>query len=131
MTQTVLLRHVLPDGSSHHDWLIARAEPPGAPDDRALIAFRLGVLPWERDVRRFTATRLPDHRVAYLTHEGPISGDRGSVTRLRSGQATLMEGGGAGEPMLVEIDFGDGPRRLRGRPGEPPEADRWVFHDAG
>ena len=31
------------------------------------------------------AETLPDHRLAYLDYEGPISGDRGSVTRWDRG----------------------------------------------
>lgn len=32
------------------------------------------------------ADPLPDHRLAYLTYEGPISGDRGQVRRWDAGQ---------------------------------------------
>lgn len=35
------------------------------------------------------AERIADHRNAYLTYEGPISGDRGSVRRIDAGDATL------------------------------------------
>lgn len=31
------------------------------------------------------ARALPDHRMAYLEYEGPISGDRGSVSRVDEG----------------------------------------------
>ncbi len=31
------------------------------------------------------ARRLPDHRIAYLDYEGPVSGDRGNVLRLSFG----------------------------------------------
>ena len=31
------------------------------------------------------AEELPDHRPAYLDYEGPLSGDRGSVTRWDEG----------------------------------------------
>lgn len=30
-------------------------------------------------------SRLPDHRTAYLQYEGPVSDDRGSVSRVISG----------------------------------------------
>lgn len=36
------------------------------------------------------ARALPDHRQTYLEYEGPISGDRGAVRRLDSGQYTVM-----------------------------------------
>ena len=35
------------------------------------------------------AEALPDHRLAYLDYEGPIAGDRGSVTRWEAGQYDL------------------------------------------
>ncbi|MFI5378526.1 MAG: hypothetical protein ACHRHE_04455 [Tepidisphaerales bacterium] len=33
--------------------------------------------------------RLPDHRPEYLTYEGPISGNRGHVTRVASGTCLI------------------------------------------
>ena len=35
------------------------------------------------------AEALPDHRLAYLDYEGPVSGDRGSVTRWDAGTCEL------------------------------------------
>lgn len=40
--------------------------------------------------REIEAERLPDHRLAYLDYEGPISGDRGSVGRWDSGDFELI-----------------------------------------
>lgn len=37
------------------------------------------------------ARALPDHRIAYLEYEGPISGDRGSVSRLDEGVYVPLE----------------------------------------
>jgi hypothetical protein len=80
---TVLLRHDLPDGSSHVDWLIGR-DPAG---QQPLIAFRLAVRLDELQAGQTVAVRqLEDHRPLYLTYEGPISGDRGHVRRLASGR---------------------------------------------
>ncbi|HBO43988.1 MAG TPA: hypothetical protein DD670_08660 [Planctomycetaceae bacterium] len=36
------------------------------------------------------AERLADHRLAYLEHEGPVSGDRGFVTRWDAGTYRLI-----------------------------------------
>jgi hypothetical protein len=36
--------------------------------------------------RRVRAEALADHRLAYLDYEGPLSGDRGSVTRWDAGE---------------------------------------------
>lgn len=37
------------------------------------------------------ARALPDHRLAYLDYEGPISGDRGSVARVDRGVYVPLE----------------------------------------
>ena len=37
------------------------------------------------------AERLADHRVSYLDYEGPVSGDRGSVTRWDWGTYSLID----------------------------------------
>lgn len=39
----------------------------------------------------FAATRLHDHRIVYLDYEGPISGDRGFVTRIDRGTYEALE----------------------------------------
>lgn len=79
---TVLLRHELPDGSWHVDWMIAR----DAAADSPLITFRL---PEPLDAvepgRTLMAERIGEHRAAYLRYEGAVSGNRGHVTRLRFG----------------------------------------------
>jgi proteasome lid subunit RPN8/RPN11 len=37
------------------------------------------------------AEQLPDHRLAYLDYEGPVSGERGKVTRVDHGTFTNIE----------------------------------------
>ena len=37
------------------------------------------------------ARSLPDHRLAYLDYEGPISGDRGAVRRIAAGTYRPIE----------------------------------------
>ena len=83
----VLLRHDLPDGSSHFDWLLERPSHPG------LLTFRVQerIDRPEEGSGRFTATRLADHRRAYLIYEGPVSGERGSVTRVAEGTCELQD----------------------------------------
>ncbi|CAG1001151.1 hypothetical protein PHYC_02894 [Phycisphaerales bacterium] len=107
MPETVLLQHDLPDGSSHFDWMIQRDDPRAG-----LITFRLQDRIDHPSCGGFDARRLPDHRAAYLTFEGPVAGGRGIVRRLATGRATAGETGGE---MLVTADFGAGPRRWRGR----------------
>ena len=70
------------------------------------------------------AEALPDHRLAYLTYEGPLSDDRGRVARQDEGTAEVVE---EADGLLVLQLNG---RELRGRltlrrmdgPGEP---QRW------
>ncbi|MBX9791968.1 MAG: hypothetical protein K2Y37_23845 [Pirellulales bacterium] len=54
------------------------------------------------------AEQLPDHRIAYLDYEGPVSGDRGEVTRWDAGEYRWL----TNEPATVVIDVVG--RRLRG-----------------
>src|SRR5258706_9114820 len=37
------------------------------------------------------AQALPDHRLAYLDYEGPLTGNRGSVERVEQGEYELLE----------------------------------------
>jgi hypothetical protein len=85
---TVQLRHDLPDGSWHVDWLIAQDRAGAA----RLIAFRVprrldALAPGET----VDAVRLEDHRPVYLAYEGPISRDRGTVVRLARGIVVAAE----------------------------------------
>ncbi len=55
------------------------------------------------------ALALPDHRLAYLDYEGPVSGDRGAVTRYDAGGYCVVREA----PGLWTLDLaGD---QLRGR----------------
>ena len=113
---TVLLRHDLPDGSHHFDWLLAR-DPEGP-----LLTFRL-----DRDVAAeptpsFAGQQLPDHRRLYLDYEGPISGDRGTVRSVARGRCEIIEASHAG--LLVRVDLG----RLVGYVrGNAQDTDRFLF----
>jgi hypothetical protein len=83
---TVLLRHELPDGSSHYDWLL---ETPGQTQG-PLLTFRVQERIDLPGVREFGAVRLPDHRREYLTYEGEVSGNRGRVTRVAQGRCAEL-----------------------------------------
>lgn len=85
MSAAVLLLHDLPDGSHHFDWMIQR---PGGPA-RPLVTFRVQRrIDWGLP-SPFEALRLPDHRAAYLTFQGPVADSRGSVTRLATGDLAI------------------------------------------
>lgn len=87
---SVLLRHILPDGSCHIDWFLAQRGHRD-PDERVLKTWRLtedDASLLAKSGHRFEclAVRLPDHRAVYLTHEGEVSGGRGEVARVASGR---------------------------------------------
>ncbi len=58
--------------------------------------------------RPIRAESLPDHRLAYLEYEGPVSGGRGTVRRWDWGQFDWLER--SGESVAVRLAG----RRLRG-----------------
>ncbi len=75
----VLLRHTCPpdyrDGP-HWDLMLER--------DGALATWSLLELP--ASGVSVPATRLADHRIAYLDYEGAVSNNRGEVTRIARGE---------------------------------------------
>jgi hypothetical protein len=83
--QYVILHHT--DVAEPHYDLMFEAAPGGA-----LRTFRSPAWPIEEAT---VLTPLPDHRRAYLTYEGPVSGGRGSVRRVEAGTYTA-------EPSLNE-----------------------------
>ena len=46
---------------------------------------------WPLTASSVEATRIDDHRNAFLTYEGPLSGDRGTVRRVESGGCVVLE----------------------------------------
>jgi len=53
-----------------------------------LRTWRLGCIPSES--ASIPAEPLPDHRTAYLDYEGPVSGDRGTVSRIDRGEFEIL-----------------------------------------
>jgi hypothetical protein len=100
---TVFLQHVLPDGKSHFDWLLA-ADSNG---ERPLISFRIS----ER-IDQITQNKWidlesrPDHRPDYLHLEGKLDGDRGTINRLAAGNIFMWKEIEHGWNMM--IDWGEG-----------------------
>ena len=81
----VVLLHVLPDGSRHWDLGLDQGESLATwqiLDDPARLA--------RREVAALPLRRIADHRRAYLDYEGPVSGNRGSVTRVDRGVYHLL-----------------------------------------
>lgn len=84
---TVLLRHVLPDGSSHFDWMFA----PDASPACSLVTFRVDQPIHHPEVDLFDAEMIGRHRRDYLAYEGPVSGGRGRVERVATGWIRIDE----------------------------------------
>lgn len=104
MPRFVLLRHDCPadyrDGP-HWDLMLQRE---GTTDEHHLATWSLLELPkaWGESLpaepsksfagaSSIAATQLPDHRATYLTYEGPVSGNRGTVSRVAAGAIEWVE----------------------------------------
>ncbi len=60
--------------------------------DGALATWQLDRLPDDSPADQpIEARKLPDHRLAYLSYEGPVTGNRGQVQRGDHGTYELVE----------------------------------------
>ena len=78
MPRFVILRHAMPPNAIrglHWDLMLE--------DGSVLKTWALGSPPARKTV--IPAEALPDHRLAYLDYEGPVSGNRGTVTQWDAG----------------------------------------------
>jgi hypothetical protein len=116
----VVLRHEMPPNAkrpSHWDFMLE-------------VHGRLRTWALEQEPRTgstIQALRLPNHRLDYLTIEGPISGDRGCVTRIDRGEFTTLD---ESEDALRVVLDGE---RLRGEvriERDRHDAQRWTFEFA-
>ncbi|QDV18162.1 ATP-dependent DNA ligase [Gimesia panareensis] len=99
MQQYVILRHDHPE--LHWDLMLEEGD--------VLKTWRLPEPPEidpasDESSLDLTAEELPDHRLVYLEYEGPVSGDRGEVTRWDRGTFTLLE---RSEDQLVALLTGE------------------------
>jgi hypothetical protein len=79
-----ILLHQMPSDSprpTHWDLMLE--------DDGVLRTWALADAP--ENGAAICAQALPDHRIAYLTYEGPVSGNRGHVTRWDEGDFQWLE----------------------------------------
>ncbi|MCA9206401.1 MAG: hypothetical protein KDA59_25285 [Planctomycetales bacterium] len=82
MPQFAILHHTLPQGfqrPSHWDLMFEWGD--------ALRTWAIEQTPDSAESQ--TALALPPHRLAYLTYEGPVSGNRGHVARWDEGHYTV------------------------------------------
>lgn len=72
------------------------------------------------------ARKLPDHRLAYLTYQGPVSGGRGQVLRVCKGAfETLVDDG---IRLVVRLDWPDGSARFElARHASGKARDDWLI----
>jgi hypothetical protein len=105
-TQTVQLRHTTPDGRWHIDWMLARdAEGPLA---TLRLEQRLDSLPAGSTI---PGRMIGDHRRQYLTYEGPLTADRGTVACVARGWILAWEH--VGDDWWITLSWqGQGQQRL-------------------
>ena len=72
-----VLRHDTPDGGFHFDLLFERGD--------TLKSWRYFGPAWPPERSPVDIEAHTDHRKLYLDYEGPVSGDRGTVTRAEGG----------------------------------------------
>lgn len=110
----VILHHRLPDGE-HWDLMLERGD--------VLLTWQLPREPVDRSSLPLPADRIGDHRKAYLTYEGSVSGGRGSVRRVDEGTVSVEEL----QPSRVLFELHGG--RLSGR-FTLIDNDGWVLAEA-
>lgn len=116
---SVVLRHTLPDGTAHLDWMIEQADAAAG-----LMTFRLGLDADLRVPSSIRAERIGEHRRDYLTYEGAVSGGRGHVERVaRYGVAELEE---SESRVQVILELAQGGGRMKWT-GEIEIGPHWKF----
>jgi len=73
-------------GPEHYDLMLEAGESLAT---WQLHADCLGLRPGDS----LTARKLPDHRLAYLSYQGPVSGGRGQVRSIRTGTYETLDRG--------------------------------------
>lgn len=133
MFRFVLLRHQCPSDSdmpSHWDFMLEREE--------ALWTWQLYELPqsWRNALGQIVpdteeqtagvvlAIRVADHRLAYLDYEGPVSRNRGVVTRCDAGTYHMFG------QTLEKLEIRLAGNQLQGRVVLEPDTarkDQWIL----
>ena len=109
MPKFVVLTHDFP--SLHWDFMLEK--------EAGLRTWRLAAPP--DATGEIAATPLADHRLAYLDYEGPVSGNRGSVTRWDRGEFVPLLESAERIELLLEGS------RLKGRASLSRLGEAWSF----
>ncbi|MEZ5940697.1 MAG: DNA polymerase ligase N-terminal domain-containing protein [Planctomycetaceae bacterium] len=80
MPQFVILEHDWPE--LHYDFMLEH--------EGVLLTWRLPLLPELDQPSEFSAERIFDHRLHYLTYQGSVSGGRGAVRRRMQGSYSWL-----------------------------------------
>ena len=115
MPRFVVLRHELPPGdsrTSHYDLMLELGG--------VLQTWACDELPAAG--RSILAQRLADHRLAYLDFEGPVSGDRGTVSRIATGEYERIAENADELQVRLSGESLSGVLTIQQLPGEP---QRW------
>jgi hypothetical protein len=118
-TNRFVIQHHTGHGPEHWDLMLE--------DGPVLATWQLSRPPIPGDAGGTEAIRIADHRKAYLTYEGPVSGDRGQVTIHEAGVFATCERSGDSWTFRLQG------RRLNGlfsvrRVGRSPDGgERWEF----
>ena len=108
MPQFALLEHDHP--VLHWDFMLECGD--------VLRTWRLDAIP--QTDGEIGAEALPDHRIAYLEYEGPVSGDRGHVHRIDRGNYELLRD----ESGKLEVELNG--QRLQGRAVIKGDRFYWI-----
>jgi hypothetical protein len=115
MPRYVLLRHDTPadpDRPVHWDLMLE--------SEGVLWTWALSEMPSAN--KSLDCERLADHRIAYLDYEGPISGDRGEVRRVMSGEFRFEDVSGDRIRLLTTV--GELPRQVEFV--RQADSQRWI-----
>jgi DNA polymerase Ligase (LigD) len=128
MPRFVLLYHDCPPGyarASHWDLMLEQGP--------VLRTWAVEKLPQEWEVEAAAAVeagdtvpaeQLADHRLAYLDYEGPLSGGRGSVTRVEAGSYETVDESVDDWRVILSSEKIRGQIRLR---RAAPDNSRWTL----
>ena len=114
----VIQNHDAPDGR-HFDLMLESGD--------ALATWRIDRLPGDlADGEAIPAVRLGDHRLAYLTYEGEVSGGRGAVAIADAGTYRILSR--TDDAWTIELD---GRRTVRAFELRCVDGDRWEMSRKG